>query len=84
MHEPENPTWQKSLQEALAENDATKLQWKLEATETALFLRAQELAQSPDGIEEVEEIRKACREIARMQGERLKWPSAFDVTKENN
>jgi hypothetical protein len=83
MDEPQNATWQKTLQEALAENDPAKLRLKLEATETAIFLRVQELAQSPDGHEESEAIRRACREIAKMQTERLKWPSAFDIMKEN-
>jgi hypothetical protein len=68
------PSWQKPLQEAIEETDLQKLPEKVYAAEAAVFLRLQELSASSDGHKESEAIRLACREILKIQSERLKWP----------
>jgi hypothetical protein len=68
------PSWQKPLQEAIDETDLQKLPEKLSAAESAIFVRMQELSASPDGDRESEAIRFACREILKIQTQRLKWP----------
>ena len=67
------PSWQKPLQEAIDEPDVQKLPERLSAAESAIFLRLQELSSSPDERES-EAIRLACREILKIQSQRLKWP----------
>jgi hypothetical protein len=67
------PSWQKPLQEAIDEPDVQKLAERLSAAESAIFLRLQELSSSPDERES-EAIRLACREILKIQSQRLKWP----------
>ncbi len=74
MSEFQYPSWQKPLQEALDEPDLQKLPEKLSAAESAIFVRMQELNSSPDGDSESEAIRLACREILKIQTQRLKWP----------
>jgi hypothetical protein len=68
------PSWQKPLQEAIDERDLQKLPEKLSAAESAIFVRMQELAASSDGHRESEAIRLACKEILKIQTQRLKWP----------
>jgi hypothetical protein len=68
------PSWQKPLQDAIDEPDLKKLPEKLSAAESAIFLRMQELAASSDGDSESEAIRLACRELLKIQTQRLKWP----------
>ncbi len=67
------PLWQKPVREAIEEPDLQKLSEKLYAAESAIFQRAQELSVSPDD-EESEAIRLACKEILKIQTQRLKWP----------
>jgi len=68
------PSWQKPLQEAIEESDLQKLPEKLSAAESAIFVRMQELSASPDGHKESEALRLACKEILKIQTQRLKWP----------
>jgi hypothetical protein len=70
------PSWQIPLQEAVDEPDLQKLPEKLHAAEAAIFLRLQELSASSDGHNESDSIRLACREMLKIQTERLKWPGA--------
>jgi hypothetical protein len=70
------PSWQKPLQEAIDESDLQKLPEKLSAAESAIFVRMQELHSSPDGHRESEAIRLACRELLKIQTQRLKWPAS--------
>ena len=73
MSEYQYPSWQKPLQEAMDERDLQKLPEKLSAAESAIFVRMQELNSSPDGRES-EAIRLACKEILKIQTQRLHWP----------
>jgi hypothetical protein len=70
------PSWQKPLQDAIDEPDPQKLPEKLSAAESAIFLRMQELNGVSDGDRESEAIRLACREILKIQTQRLKWPAS--------
>jgi hypothetical protein len=70
------PSWQKPLQDAIDERDLQKLPEKLSAAESAIFVRMQELNSSPDGDRESEAIRLACRELLKIQTQRLKWPAS--------
>ncbi len=76
MSEFQYPSWQKPLQEAVDEPDLQKLPDKLSAAESAIFVRMQELITSPDGDRESEAIRLACRELLKIQTQRLKWPAS--------
>jgi hypothetical protein len=49
----------------------------VQAAETAIFLRLQELRVSPDNQQELEALQKACEELLKIQTQRLKWPSNF-------
>jgi hypothetical protein len=68
------PSWQKPLQDAIDERDLQKLPETLSSAESAIFVRMQELISSPDGHRESEAIRLACREILKIQTQRLNWP----------
>jgi hypothetical protein len=76
VREFQYPSWQKPLQDAIDEPDLQKLPEKLSAAESAIFLRMQELNGVPDSDRESEAIRLACREILRIQTQRLKWPAS--------
>jgi hypothetical protein len=69
------PSWQQPLQEAIDETDLQKLPEKLYAAEAAIVQRMQELTTSPDGHYESEAIRQACKEILKIQTQRLNWPT---------
>ena len=75
MSDVQYPLWQKPLQEAINEPDLQKLPEKLSIAETAIFHRTQELVTSPDGDRESAAIREACKELLRIQTQRLKWPA---------
>jgi hypothetical protein len=75
MSDLQYPSWQKPLQDAINEPDLQKLPEKLSIAETAIFQRMQELAASPDGNHESEAIREACKELLKIQTQRLKWPA---------
>jgi hypothetical protein len=62
------------LQQAIDEPDLQKFPRKLSAAESAIFVRMQELTASSDGHKESEAIRLACKEILKIQTQRLKWP----------
>jgi hypothetical protein len=75
MSDMRYPSWQIPLHDAINESDLRKLPEKLSLAETAIFYRMQELVNSPDGDRESAAIREACRELLRIQTERLKWPA---------
>jgi hypothetical protein len=76
VREFQYPSWQKPLQEAIDEPDLQKLPEILSAAESAIFLRMQELNGASDSEKESEAIRLACREILKIQTQRLKWPAS--------
>jgi hypothetical protein len=69
------PSWQKPLQDAVNEPDLQKLPEKLSAAESAIFIRMQELATSPDGDRKSEAIREAYKQLLKIQTQRLGWPA---------
>jgi hypothetical protein len=71
------PLWQETIQKALRESDSVRLSAKVQAAETAIFLRLQELRVSPDNQQELEALQKACDELLKIQTQRLKWPGNF-------
>lgn len=75
MSDLQFPSWQKPLQDAINEPDLQKLPEKLSAAESAIFQRMQELTTSPDGNHESEAIREACKQLLKIQTQRLKWPA---------
>ena len=76
MSEFQYPSWQKPLQDAISEPDLQKLAEKVAIAETAIFQRMQELITSPDTNHESAAIREACKELFKIQTQRLKWPAA--------
>jgi hypothetical protein len=66
--------WEKPLLEAQSETDLKKLAEKVEAAETAIFLRLSELSNSHDGEQELEALQRAARELLIIKNEKLKWP----------
>jgi hypothetical protein len=67
-------SWEKPLLEVQSENDLQKLASKVEVAETAIFLRLSELANSPDGQQELEALQRAARELLIIKHEKLRWP----------
>jgi hypothetical protein len=75
MSDLQYPSWQKPLQDAINETDLQKLPEKLSIAETAIFQRMQELVTSPGAEGESAAIREACKELLKIQTQRLKWPA---------
>lgn len=76
MSDFQYPSWQKPLQEAIREPDLPKLAEKVVIAETAIFQRMQELITSPAADPESAAIREACKELLKIQTQRLKWPAS--------
>jgi hypothetical protein len=68
------PRWQRELEAAILETDLEKLPGRLEAAEAAIFLRSQELVDSPDDHAERQAISLALRALRNLQTERLNYP----------
>jgi hypothetical protein len=75
MSDLQYQSWQRPLQDAIDEADLQKLPEKVAIAETAIFQRMQELVTSPDGNQESAAIREACKELLKIQTQRLKWPA---------
>jgi hypothetical protein len=73
MSEFQYPSWQRPLKEAIEEPDPQQIPEKMYAAESAIFDRMQKLSVSPDARES-EAIHLACKEILKIQTQRLKWP----------
>jgi hypothetical protein len=74
----EYPSWQQSYREALLEFDLEKLQQKVEAAESAIFLRMQEMAGRSDGHAERRALQDAFSALRSLQIERLNYPKLPD------
>jgi hypothetical protein len=66
--------WEKPLLEAQSQSDLKKLSEKVEAAETAIFLRLSELSNSRDGQQELQALQRAARELLIIKHEKLRWP----------
>jgi hypothetical protein len=66
--------WEKPLRDAQSEADVQELTSKVEAAETAIFLRISALSKSGDGREELEALNQAAQDLLRIKTERLGWP----------
>jgi hypothetical protein len=66
--------WEEPLLEAQSETDLKKLAEKVEAAETAIFLRLSELSNSHGGEQELEALQRAARELLTIKNEKLGWP----------
>ena len=73
MTEPRFP-WEKPLLEAQSETDLQKVAEKVEAAETAIYLRMRELSNSRDEQQEIEALQRAAQELLIIKNEKLGWP----------
>ena len=67
-------SWQELYLAALLEADQTKLTELVLAVEYAMFLRAQELANSYDDNQERAEMDRAAEKLLIIKTEKLGWP----------
>jgi predicted ATPase with chaperone activity len=72
-------SWIQAYQAAVEETDSEKLHERVMAAETAIYLRWQELASSPDGHVEHKSIERACDGLLQIKTERLGWPALDDL-----
>jgi hypothetical protein len=77
--------WQQLYEQAVSETDEAKLKTLLDALETDLFLRLQELAKNVKGSHEDERfaIKEAIDGLRRLQTERLHFPPVPKETKKD-
>jgi hypothetical protein len=74
MTEMKYPAWQRPYQDALLEVDREKLRTKIDAAETAIFFRMQELAGNSDHHDETLAMHDAQRTLRALQVEKLGYP----------
>jgi hypothetical protein len=74
MSDLEYPEWQEPYRAALLELDAERLVQRVNAAETAIYLRLQELRMSSDGFLERKAIQDALNGLHVLQTKRLKFP----------
>jgi hypothetical protein len=68
------PKWQKLCQEALIELDPDKLKERVLIAEAGVYVRMQELAQSPDGQEERQALIDVTSSLRYLKRDVLKYP----------
>ena len=68
------PLWQRLYEEAAAEIDREKLTDLINQIEGAMIERAEEIADSPNHLEERNAIVQACENLLIIKTEKLKWP----------
>jgi hypothetical protein len=68
------PEWQRLYEAAILETDTQKLVTLVEAVESALMNRQQELAGQPGRESELQEIKAAGQKLLLIKTERLGWP----------
>jgi hypothetical protein len=82
MTEPENatshdvkyPHWQREFEAALRDGEPDSLRHRVDAAESAIFLRSQALAGSAHALAEREAISEAIRTLRAIQIEKLGYP----------
>jgi hypothetical protein len=68
------PRWQELYEAALVETDREKLTNLINRVEGAMIERAEEIAHSPDHLEEHNAIAQASENLLIIKTEKLKWP----------
>ena len=68
------PLWQRLYEEAAAEIDREKLTDLINQIEGAMIARAEEIAHSPNHLEERNAIAQASEYLLIIKTEKLKWP----------
>jgi len=74
---PDSLAWKEPYLAALKESDKEKLTELVHATETAIFQRQQEIAESDDHYEERMELQACCEGLLSIQINKLGWPSSL-------
>jgi hypothetical protein len=77
MRDSHSSSWKEPYLAALREPDKEKLVELVHATELAMFLRQQELANSDDHHEERSETALACENLLTLKTHMLGWPSVL-------
>jgi hypothetical protein len=75
MSDLQYPAWQRPLQDAVNEPRPAKAPGKSIDRRVRDIHSQQELATSRDGVRESEAIREACKQLLKIQTQRLKWPA---------
>ena len=73
-HTIKYPHWQREFEAALREGDPQSLRQRVDAAESALFLRLQALAESAEGDKERQAIAEAIATLRAIQREKLGYP----------
>jgi hypothetical protein len=68
------PHWQREFEAALLEGDTQTLRQRVDAAETAIFLRSQALVGNAQGHAERQAISDAIRTLRAIQKEKLGYP----------
>lgn len=68
------PHWQREFEAALLEGDPQTLRQRVDAAETAIFLRSQALVGNAQGHAERQAISDAIRTLRSVQKEKLGYP----------
>ncbi len=68
------PHWQREFDAAIVEGDPQTLRQRVDAAETAIFLRSQALVGNAQGHEEQQAISEAIRTLRAIQKEKLGYP----------
>jgi hypothetical protein len=78
------PSWQISYQEVLLESDPQKVESKMLAAETAIFLRFQELASvNSESTDERSALSDALRTLRTLQVDKLNYPKLPGENRQN-
>ena len=73
-HTIKYPHWQREFEAALLEGDPQTLRQRVDAAETAIFLRSQALVGNAQGHAERQAISDAIRTLRSIQKEKLGYP----------
>lgn len=73
-HTIKYPHWQREFEAVLVEGDPQTLRQRVDAAESALFLRLQALAESAGRNEERQAISEAMKTLRAIQREKLGYP----------
>lgn len=68
------PHWQREFDAAIVEGDPQTLRQRVDAAETAIFLRSQALVGNAQGHAEQQAISEAIRTLRAIQKEKLGYP----------
>jgi hypothetical protein len=69
------PSWKAVYEKTRRESDTEKLLTLIHATEAALYLRWQEVGESPADAEELAAMKAAAEELLAIKIQRLGWPN---------